>query len=319
MEHRYYKFQYQGQGLELFKIQLVNIILTVLTLGLYYPWAKARTLNYIYNETYFEDSPFSFTGTGKEMFKGFIKAMVILLAFYALFFSVVYYGQNSGMLQLLLLLFYLFLIVITPFILHSSYRYRMAKSNWRGIRFGYVGERSVLIGIFLKGVFLTIITLGIYSSWFIVNIRKYMLSNIRMGNARFHYDADGADFFWMNIKGYLLTVLSFGIYFFWWKRDQYRFFVNNLRIEQGEEKALFFNSRAGGADFFELIVVNTIIVVFTLGLGTPWATTRTLNFVTRNMLINGYVAFDELEQTQEIFSDATGEEFGDLLDFGFVI
>ncbi|GAO43458.1 YjgN family protein [Flavihumibacter petaseus] len=320
MEHRYYKLNFQGSGLELFRIKLVNLILTMLTLGLYYPWAKAKTLDYLYNQTYFEDSPFSFTGTGKEMFKGFIKAMLILLVFYAALIISMRFGEDHpGWFLTGVLCFYLLFIVMMPFILHGSYRYRMAKSNWRGIRFGYVGERKVLVGIFLKGFFLTLITFGIYGAWFQVNLRRYMLSNVRIGNANFVYDADGMDFFLLNIKGYFLTIFTLGIYWFWWQRDLYRFFVNNLRLEQGENKALFFNSRAEAVDFFELIVLNTLIVFLTLGLGTPWATTRTLNFVTRNMLINGYVAFDELEQAQEAYSDATGEEFSDLLDFGFII
>ncbi len=317
MEHRFYKFQFLGQGLELFKIQLINIILTVLTLGLYYPWAKARTLTYLYNQTHFEDSPFSFTGTGKEMFKGFIKAFVLLLAWYAL----LVYSLSTGELaffQLIILGFYVFLLVLMPFILHSSYRYRMAKSNWRGIRFGYVGERGELVKIFLKGIFLTIITLGFYGPWFTINVRRYMLSNVRIGNASFQYDAAGGDYFWLNFKGYFLTLFTFGIYFFWWQRDVFRFFVDNLRIEQGD-KALFLHSRAEAVDFFELIVLNFLLVAFTFGLGTPWATTRTLQFVTRNILINGYVSFEELEQAQEAYNDATGEEFSDLLDFGFVI
>ncbi len=317
MEHRYYKFQYLGRGLELFRIQLVNIILTVLTLGLYYPWAKARTLSYLYSQTHFEDSPFSFTGTGKEMFKGFIKAFVLILSWYALLIYALT-TEKLGLTQLVLLGFYVFLIALTPFILHSSYRYRMAKSNWRGIRFGYVGERKELVKIFLKGIFFTIITLGFYGPWLTINVRRYMLSNIRVGNAGFRYDADGSEYFWLNFKGYFLTIFTFGIYFFWWQRDIFRYFVNNLHIEQ-EERALFLHSSAEAVDFFELIVINMLIVVFSFGLGSPWATTRTMNFLTRNILINGYIAFDELQQAQESYNDATGEEFSDLLDFGFVI
>ncbi len=318
MEHKFYKLQFQGKGLDLFRIQLVNIILTVLTFGLYYPWAKAKKLSYLYSQTYFEDSPFAFTGTGREMFKGFIKAMLILLVFYAALVVSVIYLESVGLLQLVLLVFYLVLILMVPFVLHGSYRYRMAKSNWRGIRFGYVGNRKELVLLFLKGFFLTLITLGIYGAWFSINLRRYMLSNIRIGNAEFVYEADPIDYFLLNIKGYFLTLFTFGIYYFWWQRDLFRYFVNNLRLEQGE-KALFFNSNAEAGDFGELILVNAVILVCTLGLGMPWITTRTLNFVTRNMLINGYVAFDELEQAQEAYSNATGEEFSDLLDFGFII
>src|SRR5437867_2986613 len=115
MEHRYYKLQYNGEGLDLFKIKLVNIILTVATLGFYYPWAKARTLSYLYSQTHFEDSPFSFTGTGKEMFKGFIKAILILIAFYGLSLFAVYSGSKE-LIRFLVLGFYLLMLIMMPLI-----------------------------------------------------------------------------------------------------------------------------------------------------------------------------------------------------------
>ncbi len=76
-EHRSYALAFFGKGSEFFKIQIVNAILTILTLGLYYPWAKEKTLKYLYSKNTFEATPFVFSGTGKEMFRGFIKAIAI--------------------------------------------------------------------------------------------------------------------------------------------------------------------------------------------------------------------------------------------------
>ncbi len=73
-----------GSGFDYFKIQLVNTILNILTSGLYYPWAKAKNLQYLYSKNTLEDTPFVFSGTGKEMFKGFIKAVLVLIVLYAL-------------------------------------------------------------------------------------------------------------------------------------------------------------------------------------------------------------------------------------------
>ena len=79
-EHRSYALAFYGKGYEYFKIQIVNTILNFLSLSLYYPWAKERSLKYLYNKNTFEETPFIFSGTGKEMFKGYIKALAILLA-----------------------------------------------------------------------------------------------------------------------------------------------------------------------------------------------------------------------------------------------
>ena len=75
----------------------------------------------------------------------------------------------------------------------------MSRTSWRGIRFGYRGELRELIKIVYKGGFLTIITFGIYGAWFSMNIRNYVISNIRFGNAKFNYNGRGLDYLLMNL------------------------------------------------------------------------------------------------------------------------
>lgn len=313
-EHRSYALAFYGRGFDYFKIQLVNTILNVLTLGLYYPWAKAKNLKYLYSKNTFEETPFVFSGTGKEMFKGFIKAVLILIVLYGV--SIFLIANQYSLVGILLL--YGGILVLLPLAIHGSYKYRMAKTSWRGIRFGYTGEKGRLMGIFFKGLVFTILTFGIYSAWFTINLRRYLLSNVKIGNARFVYTGDGSDYFWLNIKGYLLTVITFGIYMFWWQKDQFRFFVDNLRFDQGDD-AVFFRSKATGGGFAGLMILNFLIIIFTLGLGYAWVVTRTLRFVMDNIEMDGYYSFESLEQSQQEYSDATGEDMADLFDFGFVI
>jgi uncharacterized membrane protein YjgN (DUF898 family) len=313
-EHRSYALAFYGKGMDYFRIQIVNIILNILTLGLYYPWAKARQLKYLYSQNTFEDTPFVFSGTGKEMFKGYIKAIIIVGLLYASSFYLILNGYIiSGM-----LLLYGGFLSLLPLAIHGSYRYRMAKTSWKGIRFGYLGQKETLYAIFFKGVFLTILTLGIYAPWFTINLRRYILSNIKVGNAQFVYSGDGTEYFWMNVKGYFLTIFTLGIYMFWWQKDQFNFFVNNLRLQQGDD-AVFFDSKATGSGFAGLMIINFFIIIFTLGLGYPWVVTRTLSFVMSNINVSGYYSFESLVQAQEDYSDATGEDISDFFDLGFVI
>ena len=89
------KLQFHGTGAALFGIQFVNILLTMVTLGLYYPWAKAATLRYMYQETDFLGTRFAFHGTGREMFLGFIKTVGIIIALYSLYFVGIYLNNIS--------------------------------------------------------------------------------------------------------------------------------------------------------------------------------------------------------------------------------
>lgn len=314
MEEKKFRLAFLGNGKDLFKIQIVNFILNVITLGIFYPWAKARKLQYIYNNTAFEDHPFAFTGTGKEMFKGFIKAILFIVAAYAIFLYLVYL-QMPGWAILFL---YLFLLLIIPLAIHGSYKYRMAKTVWKGIRFGYAGDRTELMKLFLKWIFFTVITFGIYGAWLAINLRKYVVENIRVGDANFVYRGNGGDFFILNLKGYFLTIITFGIYVFWWQKDLFDYFVNNLELNRNDKRA-FFKSKATGGDFFFLLAGNLLIIIFTLGLGFPWTIVRTLQFGAGNIVIDGNFSFDELQQVQADYSNATGEDMADIFDFGFVI
>ncbi|MCU7547691.1 YjgN family protein [Chitinophagaceae bacterium LB-8] len=313
-EYRSYPIAFYGKGSEYFKIQIVNTILNILTLGLYYPWAKERSLKYLYSKNTFDETPFVFSGTGKEMFKGFIKAIVILVLLYGIF---TYFAMHDH-LGIAALIIYGGILAITPLAIHGSYKYRMAKTSWKGIRFGYTGNRKELIILFFKGIFFTLITFGIYGAWFTIHLRRYVLSNIKVGNARFVYTGDGSDYFGLNLKGYFLSVLTLGIYSFWWQKELFEYFINNLRLEQDED-AVFFRSMATAGGFAGLLIVNALILVFTLGLGYAWVVTRTMEFVMNNIEASGYYSFESLQQAQEDYSDATADDMADILDFGFVI
>ena len=74
-------FNFEGQGFEYFKIWIVNILLTIVTIGLYYPWAKVRTNRYFYANSMLENKNFEYHATGKQLFIGYLIAMVLLIAY----------------------------------------------------------------------------------------------------------------------------------------------------------------------------------------------------------------------------------------------
>lgn len=304
-----YQLNYQGKGSELFSIIIVNWLLSIVTLGLYYPWAKAKQLSYLYGSSTLNNDSFTFHGTGKEMFKGFIKAIILFIILYGILFIFTYFEYPI----IGFLIFYFGFLALVPLAIHSTYKYRMSRTTWRGIRFGYNGDRSILISEFVKGTILTLITFGIYGPWFAVKLRSYIFSNIKLGSIEFNYDADGGTFFWLIFKGYLLSVLTFGIYSFWWMKDLFEFFVDNLSMHK-EEEEIKFESTATVGGFFSLIVLNFIILIFTLGLGYAWVVTRNMKFYAENIQMDGNIDLNAILQTEADYSDATGEDVSDFLD-----
>jgi len=311
---RKYALSFHGKGSDYFAIIIVNWFLTLITFSLYYPWAKAKQLQYTYGATAFENEHFTFHGTGKEMFKGYIKALLIFGLIFGLFFFFFYLKMPV----IGLIVFYLSFFLITPLAIHGSYRYRMSRLSWRGIRFGYRGNRNELIGKFFKWIFFTLITLGIYGAWYVINLRNYVFSHIRLGDVKMKYKGDGFDFFALNLKGYILTILTLGIYSFWWQKELFEYQINNLSLHKGDDKIVM-QSTATGGDFFKLLVVNLLIIVFTLGLGYAWVVTRTMDFTVSKIQIAGDINLDSIQQTEESYRDATGEDMSDFLDIDFIL
>lgn len=310
------QLDFWGEGSKLFGVFIVNMLLTLVTLGLYYPWARAATMKYLYQETEFEGSRFAFHGTGKEMFIGFIKAIGIFGGLYLIFFLFMWV-QKPLFTLFGLLIFFTGMSLLTPIAIHGALRYRMSRTSWRGIHFGYRGQLSELIRICVVGFLLTLVTFGIYNFWFEMKLRRYLIQNIRFGNVQFSFRGDGTDWFGLNLGGYFLTIFTLGIYGFWWMKDRLKFQFSNIRIHQDDSTIKIKTSFTGG-NYFGLVVVNSILMVITLGLATPWIMIRNIKYIFDNIVLNGPFNADAIEQTEEDYRDATGDDLMDALDMGMI-
>lgn len=304
----HYKMAFFGKGNDFFGIFVVNWFFTILSLGLYYPFARAKTMHYLYGETSFQGSRLFFTGTGKEMFRGFIIAIGIFFTLNVLFFVSSYYEFYFG-----LFLIYIGYLLLIPIAIHGSMRYRMSRTSWRGIRFGYRGNRQELMMKFIGWTLLTIVTFGIYWSWMTINIRTYVFENTRMGNAKFKFNGKGADFFLINFLGYLLTFLTLGIYYIWWRRNIIHYYIEHLSLHLDDKKMLM-RFRGTGKQLFPIVIGNLFIIIFTLGFGYPYTIIRELNFVFKHLDMRGTLEFEDIQQTEDNFKNAAGEDIGDMLD-----
>jgi uncharacterized membrane protein YjgN (DUF898 family) len=132
-------FRFTGRWQEFLPIALTNLLLTVVTLGIYRFWAKARERRYLWSRTEFIDETLEWTGTGAEMFKGFLVAIVLLAP--ALFFfqtgfqAMVLRGQGAiaGAIALVL---YLGILGLGGVARYRALRYRLSRTYWHGIRGG---------------------------------------------------------------------------------------------------------------------------------------------------------------------------------------
>ncbi|WP_439520264.1 YjgN family protein [Hydrogenophaga sp.] len=128
--------RFTGSGREYFRIWIVNAVLTLLTLTLYQPFARARRLSYFYSHTVVGEDSLNFHGDPWKMFRGYL--LVVSLS--ALTWGVLRYAPQLS--WVILLAF----AVISPWLWRASIRFRLQNTSWRGVRLGFKGD--------LKGAYL---------------------------------------------------------------------------------------------------------------------------------------------------------------------
>ena len=304
-----WKLNFEGKGSELFGILIENFFLNLITLGIYYPWAKAKQLRYYYNSTSLNNSDFQFSGTGKEMFLGLAKALAFLFIFnfaYETFMSVMVMDWMLLMGGILYFLFFLLLIVIASV---GAKRYRMSRTSWRGIRFRFEGtfkETSVLIA---KGWLMNILTLGLYYPYYRNRFQAYWTSKSSFGNIAFKYEGQGNEVFRIWIKGILISVLSLGLYMFWLKANLHRYFWN--RTSYSDTRIV---SNLYGGIWLKESLIYILFIIITFGFGMAWATVRYKRFYLGTFNLEGKIDLAEVKQSEAKLTGATGEGMADFFD-----
>ena len=156
--------KFHGRGYDLFSIFIINVLLIISTLGIYYFWGKVKIKRYLYSQLEFDGDRFTFHGKGKELFFGGIIGLFFLgLTIGAQHF--IETSENNYLIAGSVLLF-LFLFSLVPVIFVLSRRYYMSRSSWRGIRFSFRGRIGTFYRVIFKGIFLTMATFGLYSPFF---------------------------------------------------------------------------------------------------------------------------------------------------------
>ncbi len=117
-------------------LSLLNFLLTALTLGIYYFWGKTEVRRRIWSAIRINGEPLVYTGKGKELFLGFL--IVFGLFFLPLILVSaglqVAFGPESPAIVLFQLAMYLVIFFLIGVGIYRARRYRLSRTNWRGIR-----------------------------------------------------------------------------------------------------------------------------------------------------------------------------------------
>lgn len=178
---------YAGRGAPLFRLALKTGVLTVLTLGFYRFWMKTRMRRYYWSAIRPGGHPLEFVGTPTEMLTGFLTA-VVFLAFYIgivnlvlMFFSFSLFNGEAPAYAVS----FLGLVPMFFFAHYRARRYILARTRWRGIRFGL--EPGVKGYVWRASLWwaLTVLTAGLLWPAKTFALERYRTDRTWYGDAKF--------------------------------------------------------------------------------------------------------------------------------------
>ncbi len=138
--------QFTGSGSEYFRIWVVNLLLVLVTLGIYFPWAKVRRLRYFYGATQIAGAPLDFHGDPKKMLRGY----ALTGALVGLYSVAGKFSPLAGLVAFVLI------AGLWPALFKSSMQFRLANTSWRGLRFRFKGTLAgayrAMVPLFVPGL-----------------------------------------------------------------------------------------------------------------------------------------------------------------------
>ncbi len=337
-------FEFTGSGGEYFRIWIVNLVLTILTLGIYSAWAKVRRMQYFSRHTRVAGSVFDYHGKPLSILVGRIIALA-LFGVYSLANAV------PGPLTLLALLM---LGGLMPLLLRNSFRFRLYNTSYRGLRFsfrGTVGEAYVtflLFGILMFG------TLYLLAPMFHQRMKSYQHGNSWFGRTQFSFDAGVGSFYgtYLLTGGvFILVMIALGTALggifaglmpamaAGSKPDPsmigaialgvFALFVAGSLIVgplfQSRIQNLIWNHTRLGHHRFEsrlrfwpllgISLGNFLLVVITLGLYMPWASVRLARYRAECVSLLPAASLDDFLADVADNATATGDEAAEIFDF----
>lgn len=342
-----FPFEFRGDGGEYFRIWIVNLLLTIVTLGIYSAWAKVRRLRYFYGNTLLDGHSFEYHGRPLAILKGRLIVVGLYLGFTAL--AQIYPQLVLAMIPLV--------IFGLPWIVMRSRLFQLRMSSYRNLRFNFEGTYGGALGAFVGWYLLSVITLGIlYPAW----VRKrvqYTLDNSVYGRQPFSFNTGNGEYFKfcyitaaLSLAGYFIVGLALMAYM---KANGYYSLAQawpHLTAAMSVSAALlilvaaiaafsiaayyqasFINASFGGvqvgsnyilselkvAPLMWIYVTNLLGIVFTLGLYYPWAKVRQTRYQLENMQIDSDGRLGAFTAGTAGGASAVGEEAGDFFDVDF--
>lgn len=334
------RFQFSGNATEYFGIWISNLLLTIITIGFYAPWAKVRRLRYFYGHSLLAERSFDFTGVPSKILIG----RLIAVGFYFAYgFAGAFEPKVAGIILLVALL-------VMPWLVRATLRFNARNSKYSNSRFYFSGSTARMYGIFFLGGLASILSMGLLFPYVYYVYKCYQFDHLHLGQLDFKLTTDVGAFYAAilipfaiffggimvlsiaaGIMGVLVSGLFdvsgggaitsgiiFGVILFYLAlfslvpMIQARLFITTWKnVQVGRNR---FDTNANQWRFTWIVLSNWLARIFSVGLLTAWAAIRIYKYKLESLSIQLVNSPDELMTLAQKEQSAFAEELTDILD-----
>ena len=320
--------RFNGTGSEYFKIWIVNVLLTIITLGLYFPWAKVRNRRYFYANSTLSDRNFEYHATGKQLFIGFLIAMGFFIAY-------TFLGQlHPSMAGILMLI----LFVSLPWLIWRSLMFNMRVTSFSNVHFSFVGGLGqAYLNYFVYPFFLIVMVYGmpvvmafiaphfihgnpsmlsenssalmtvlsivmfvawVFAFYLFAVIKKrnteYTINGSRYGQGVFETSVDSKEFLKINLKsmgfGIIIMLVSIGIFAGFGGSNAFSLLSRPEIFKDGQIPE----------GMFALIGLSYVIMLFAMMFIISYTMTRQRRYIYENTTLDNQIAFKSTLRARDL-------------------
>ncbi|XPV70219.1 MAG: YjgN family protein [Halarcobacter sp.] len=282
------KFQFTGSAIEYFKIWIVNTLLTIVTFGIYYPWAKVRNNRYLYANSILDGKNFEYHATGKQLFIGYLIAASMFIL----------YNILNSLFPILNIFFVLLFFIVLPWLMLKAMKFNLFVTSFNNIRFDFEGELKESYLVFLLLPFigfiictLPFILLGFFRGsgiWFIIaflftialyilvfsyfNVVKnrFFIDFTKYGKTNFDTTLDTPEFIKIVFKTVSLGLFSFllsciivsALYYIFGDMEKFNFIISLFKSDPKNAMLMMFQLLSAFLVVFYIFFIFTSIIVY---------------------------------------------------------
>ncbi len=173
----------------LWKIMFTNLFMGIITFTIWHFWGKTNVRRHIWSCIQINGEPLEYTGTGGELFRGFLLVFAVFILPILLLTGglSLYLGPQhpaiSGMNGLFAIAGYL----LGGFALYKARNFQLTRTNWRGIRGNMAGSAGLYSLTYFGSILAKSFSMGWATPVMNVVMSEQMIGDMRFGDSAFKF------------------------------------------------------------------------------------------------------------------------------------